>query len=180
MIAKSPQTNPFVLFSCAPVALCVILATTLLFLAGCAGKDARNSYFPVMQQEARVRWEQSNRDRLISDVVFSHDATDGAALVIGKHQTYLELLRRGDNLRASGRMARPAWRGAAASAPHPISDWGTLLEAWQTARNLPGDGKKEIHTRNFRVSFERAGGILVNMMVLPSGTGSTFMVRFTN
>jgi len=112
--------------------------------------------------------------------VFSHDATDGAALVIGKHQTYLELLRKGDILRASGRMARPAWRGPAASAPPPLGEWAMLLEAWQAVRNLPGDGKKEIHTTNFRVSFERADGFLENMMVRPSGTGSTFMVRFTN
>lgn len=158
----------------------MVIAFTMFFLAGCATNDARTSYVPIAQQEARVRWEQANRDRLVSDVVFSRDATDGAALVIGKHQTYLELFRRGETLRASGRMARPPYGGAIESAPYPLSDWAMLLEAWQAAQNLHGDGKKEIHTKNFRVSFERSGALLQNMMVAPSGSGSTFIVRFTN
>lgn len=143
-------------------------------------REKRTSYFPIAQQEARVRWEQANRDRLITDVAFSHDAQDGAALLIGKHQTVLEILQQGGIFHASGRMARPAWHGPLDSAPFPLSDWAVLLEAWQAVRNVPGEGTRELHTSTFRVSFERLGGTLRHMTVKPSVSGSTFTVRFNN
>lgn len=180
MIFPFLQINASLFCKLASIPFAIFLTFALALLAGCATGSARPSYFPIAQQEASVRWEQANRDRLIADVVFSHDGADGAALVIGKHQTYLELFRQGEALRASGRMARPPWRGNADSAPYPLSDWAMLLEAWQAARNLPGTGRQEIHTKRFRVSFERSGTFIQNMVVAPSGSGSTFVVRFRN
>lgn len=159
---------------------CLLSVLFAFCLGGCAGRDNREQFVPVAQHQARVRWEQATGDRIVADAIFSHDAGEGAAVVIGKHQAFLELLRTREQVRASGKLARPSWRGTPESAPHPLSDWVMLLEAWQAARRVPGEGRQELHTANFRVSFERAGGTLKSMAVRPGVHGSSFTVLFQN
>jgi uncharacterized protein (DUF2237 family) len=147
------------------------------FLGGCAtGSQGVGDYVPTVQESGRVRWTQPSGDRLVADVTFTRDEGPAAALLVGKEVTMLQLLRQGNELQAQGRFVRGGWRGSVQQAPRPLSDWTALLQAWETVQRMP-EGRQELHTGNYRVSFEQAGGRLAGFHVVVNNSGSEFTVQ---
>jgi len=152
-----------------------LLAVTMVI--SCAPLERGPAYYPISQEQARLRWEQKSGDRLIADAYFSRDAQGRAGLLIGKEQTVLQLVDDRGQISARGRMAGLGWSGEMGRAPEPLADWAALLAAWQAADSLTG-GSQELHAGLFRARYEKFGSQLSSLFVQVSSSGSSFTVEF--
>ena len=160
----------------------------VLFSTGCATQNPWLEFRPNEQSTARILWQQSAEKRLIADAVFLQDAPAGApstaapsdaatVLLVGKEHPLLKLHLQGQRLHAAGRMVPLGWRGAVDRAPGDLADWAVLLQAWATARRLPGEGHQELHTDAYRLAWEKRDGDLRGFQVQPNGRLTRFTVQ---